>query len=87
MASAIFSNARWRCEGVESRHSGKASLAALYAASISAAFELGAVAKGCPVAGFTRVVVSPDVDSTDLPLTKLLSFFMCPSLAISLKSN
>jgi hypothetical protein len=59
----------------------------LYAASISAAFDLGAVAKGCPVAGFTRVVVSPDVESTDLPLTKLLSFFMCPSLAISLKSN
>ena len=54
---------------------------------MSAAFELGAVAKGWPVAGFTRVVVSPDVESTDLPLTKLLSFFMCPSLAITGKSN
>jgi len=72
IASAIFSRARWRCEGVESRQSTNASLAALNAASISAAFELGAVAKGWPVAGFTRVVVSPDFDSTDLPLMKLL---------------
>jgi hypothetical protein len=46
IASAIFSNARWRCEGVESRQSTNASLAALNAASISAAFDLGAVAKG-----------------------------------------
>jgi hypothetical protein len=59
----------------------------LNAASISAAFEFGAVAKGCPVAGFTRVVVSPEVESTDLPFIKLLSFFMCPSLAILWASN
>jgi hypothetical protein len=59
----------------------------LNAESISAAFDLGAVAKGWPVAGFTRVVVSPDCDSTDLPLMKLLSFFMCQSLAIPQESN
>lgn len=55
MASAIFKSARWRCDGVESRHSTNASLAALKAASISAAFDLGAVAKGCPVAGLIKV--------------------------------
>jgi hypothetical protein len=59
----------------------------LNAASISVALDLGAVAKGCPVAGFTRVVVSPEVDSTDFPLMKLLSFFMFQSLAIRTGSN
>jgi hypothetical protein len=54
---------------------------------MSAAFDLGAVAKGCPVAGLTRVVVSPEVDSTDFPLMKLLSFFMFQSLAIRARSN
>ena len=87
MASAIFKSARWRCDGVESRQSTNASLAALKAASISAAFDLGAVAKGCPVAGLIKVVVSPEVESTDLPLMKLLSFFMFQSLAISPRSN
>ena len=38
--------------------------------------DFGAVAKGAPVAGLIRVVDSPDFDSTDLPLIKLLSFFM-----------
>jgi hypothetical protein len=50
-------------------------------------FDLGAVAKGCPDAGLIKVVVSPEVESTDLPLMKLLSFFMFQSLAISPKSN
>ena len=59
MASAIFNSARWRCDGVESRQSTKASLAALNAESISAAFDLGAVANGWPVAGLIKVVVSP----------------------------
>ncbi|CAB4647495.1 unannotated protein [freshwater metagenome] len=76
IASAIFSNARWRVEGVESRQCAKASSAALNAASTSAAFDLGAVAKAVPVAGLIRVVDSPDFDSTDFPLMKLLSFFM-----------
>ena len=77
MASAILSSARWRSEGVESRHPGKASLAAFIALSISAAFDLGAVAKATPVDGLISVVVSPDAPSTDLPLMKFCSFFTC----------
>ena len=42
--SAIFNSARCRCDGVESRHPGNASLAARNAASTSAAFDFGAVA-------------------------------------------
>ena len=44
MASAILNSASWRCDGVESRHPGKASLAALNAESISALFDFGALA-------------------------------------------
>ena len=46
MASAIFKRARWRSEGVESRQSVKALLAAFMALSTSAWFEIGAVANG-----------------------------------------
>ena len=77
MASAIFNNARWRSDGVESRQIGKASLAAFIALSISAAFELGAVANACPVEGFMSVVVSPDALSTTFPLMKFCNFFTC----------
>ncbi|CAB4728483.1 unannotated protein [freshwater metagenome] len=65
MASAIFNSARWRCDGVESLQPGNALLAALKAASTSAALECGAVAKASPVDGFISVVVSPDVLSTE----------------------
>ena len=75
MASAIFSSAFWRSEGVESRQSVKALLAAFIALSISAALDFGAVAKGWAVAGLIRVVTSPDVLSTDFPLMKFCSFF------------
>ena len=64
IASAILSNARWRCDGVESRHPGNALLAALKAASTSAAFDFGAVAYAEPVDGLISEVVSPDVLST-----------------------
>ena len=57
MASAIFKSARWRSDGVESRHSGKALAAADIALSTSAALEFGAVAKAWPVAGLISVVV------------------------------
>ena len=46
IASAIFKRARWRSDGVESRQSVKALLAAFIALSTSALFEIGAVAKG-----------------------------------------
>ena len=75
MASAILSKAFWRSEGVESRQSTKAALAAFIALSISAAFDFGAVAKGWAVAGLIRVVTSPDALSTDFPLMKFCSFF------------
>ena len=75
MASAIFSSARWRSDGVESRQPGKASLAAFIALSISAALDLGAVANASPVEGLMSVVVSPDAPSTDCPLMKFCNFF------------
>ena len=75
IASAIFRSARWRSEGVESRHSVKALAAADIALSTSAAFEFGAVANASPVAGLISVVVSPDDESTSLPLTKFCRVF------------
>jgi hypothetical protein len=45
MASAIFNKARWRSDGVESRHPTNALDAAVIALSTSAALEFGAVAK------------------------------------------
>ncbi|CAB4785730.1 unannotated protein [freshwater metagenome] len=45
IASAIFKRARWRSEGVASRHCVKAFAAAVIALLTSAAFEFGAVAK------------------------------------------
>ena len=75
MASAIFKSARWRSDGVESRHPGKAPLAAFIALSISTSFDLGAVAKASPVEGLISVVVSPDAPSTNFPLMKFCSFF------------
>ena len=47
----------------------KALAAADIALSTSAAFEFGAVANACPVAGLISVVVSPEDESTSLPLT------------------
>ena len=79
MASAIFNKARWRSDGVESRHPVKAFAAAVIALSTSAALEFGAVAKACPVAGFMRVVVAPEVESTNLPFTKFCNFFIFSS--------
>ena len=76
IASAILRSARWRSEGVESRHSVKALAAADIALSTSATFEFGAVANACPVAGLISVVVSPDDESTSLPLTKFCNFFI-----------
>ena len=75
MASAIFNSAFWRSDGVESRQSVNAPLAAFIALSISAALDFGAVAKGWAVAGLIRVVTSPDALSTDFPLMKFCSFF------------
>ena len=76
MASAILSSARWRSDGVESRHSVNALAAADIALSTSAAFELGAVANAWPVAGLINVVVSPDDESTNFPFTKFCNFFI-----------
>ena len=58
-----------------SRQPGKAAAAALSAASTSASFEFGAVAKTFPVAGFTNSVVLPDLESTNFPFTKFFSTF------------
>ena len=76
IASAIFKSARWRSDGVESRHSGKALAAADIALSTSAALEFGAVANALPVAGFISVVTSPEEESTSFPFTKFCSFFI-----------
>ena len=74
-ASAILSKAFWRVDGVASRHPGNAAAAAFSAASTSASFEFGAVAKTFPVAGFTNSVVLPDLESTDFPFIKFCSAF------------
>ena len=79
IASAIFNRARWRSDGVESRHSVNALAAAVIALSTSAALEFGAVAKAWPVAGLIRVVVAPEVESTNLPFTKFCNFFIVSS--------
>jgi hypothetical protein len=70
---------------VESRQIGNASAAAFIAMSTSAAFEFGAVAKTCPVAGLTKSVVLPDFDSTLLPFMKLLNFSMGRDYALRAK--
>ena len=87
IASAIFKSARWRCDGVESRHPGNALLAALNAASTSAVLDCGAVAKASPVDGFISVVVSPDLLSTEWPLIKFVNFSMRLSLPTERKAN
>ena len=60
-ASAIFSNARWRSLGVESRHPTNASVADFIARSISALLETGALAYASPVEGFIRSLVLPEL--------------------------
>ena len=67
---------------MESRQPGNASLAALKAASTSAAFDLGARAYSLPVDGLISGELSPDVESTALPLMKLVNFSMELSLPI-----
>ena len=76
MASAMRNRARERWDGVVSRHPGKASAAAVIAASTSADPESGAVAYFSPVTGLTTSSVCPSAASTDLPLTKLENAFM-----------
>lgn len=66
-ASAIFSSAFWRSEGVVSRQPGKAAAAAAMAASTSAWPESGAVAYTSPVAGLTTSVVRPSAASLNSP--------------------
>ena len=68
-ASAIFKSIVWHSDGVVCLKDSKAFAAALMAASTSAAFDLGAVAKGAPVAGFTSTVVSVEALPTAAPLT------------------
>ena len=75
-ASAILFSARWRSEGVVSRHSTNALLAALNALSTSAAPETGAVAYALPVAGLMISLVAPDFAGRDFPSIKLFSFFI-----------
>jgi hypothetical protein len=87
IASAIFNKAFCRCDGVESRHPGNASLAALKAESTSAALDLGARAYSLPVEGFISGELSPDVESTELPLMKLVNFSMELSLPIPPLAN
>jgi hypothetical protein len=55
------------------------------AISTSAALEFGAVAKTCPVAGLTKSVVLPDLDSTLFPFMKLLNFSMERDYALTAK--
>ena len=54
IASAILSSARWRSDGVVSRHDSNAVAAAAIAASTSAAPETGALANTSPVVGSIR---------------------------------
>ena len=70
IASANFSSARCRSEGVVSRQVSKAEAAAAYAASTSACTDTGADPKTWPVVGSIRSARRPSAASTDLPSMK-----------------
>src|SRR5262249_38291592 len=70
-ASAILRSARWRSDGVVSRHVSKAAAAASIAESTSAGPETGALVYASPVVGSIRSAYEPSFVSTYSPLTKL----------------
>src|ERR1700704_776208 len=78
-ASAIFSRARCRCEGVVSRQTSNAAAAAAMAWSTSAGPETGADANTSPVLGSTRSAYPPSDGSTYLAFTKLRSTWVISS--------
>ncbi len=70
IASANLSSARWRSDGVLSRHDSNALAAAEYAASTSCSPDRGDVPNTSPVVGSTRSSCRPSLASTLAPLMK-----------------
>src|SRR5579872_3725855 len=80
-ASAIFSSARLRSDGVVSRHDSNAVAAALSAVSTSRDPETGARVYASPVPGSTTSLVRPSAVSTYLPSSKFCrDIGRCPPL-------
>jgi hypothetical protein len=73
IASAILRSARWRSDGVVSRHDSNAVAAALIATSTSTGPETGALANGAPIVGSITSAYEPSFVSTYAPSTKFRS--------------
>ncbi len=82
IASAIRSSARWRSDGVVSRHSSNARALSDSAASMSASRDSAAVAYTSPVLGSTSSLVCPSAAAARAPWMKFVNSVIVRSSAI-----